>query len=285
MKMFKDFFLFLAISCFVVAIGASFILKIEKTEEIKESIGDEEDTDTFELLKESEPLVALEEIEEIDFYGLSLLKQPDFWIIFVSFVFLAGSGLMLINHMGEIVISQERDSNEKNVAVGLFSVCNFVGRLFIGFLSDKYVHVMNRAYFYAITGAILGCAHLLFFAWTSVPAMWIVILGTGFLYGGLFALIPIMASLYFGMKHFGQNYGVLALAPGVGQFALGYLAGYFYDVNVDDADSSSSSNSRCYGDDCYSFTFAITGGLCVLGSLLGFLIGFRRRNFKENTSS
>jgi MFS family permease len=56
--------------------------------------------------------------------------------------------------------------------------------------------------------------------------------GTGFAYGGCFQSVPTLISLFFGMTHFGANFGASLVAPAIGTFSFGYMAGALYETQV-----------------------------------------------------
>jgi len=148
-----------------------------------------------------------------------LLTNGKFYILWLCFFIGAGAGLMVIGSakglakasMGEMAF----------LVVVIMSVGNAAGRLVAGVISDK----IGRAT--TLTGMLVFQAILMFLA---IP-----VLGGGgnnpllvtllvtfmvFNYGTNLSLFPSFAKDYWGMKHFGMNYGILFSAWGVGAFVL-----------------------------------------------------------------
>jgi MFS family permease len=231
----------------------------------------------------SSPTLATKSPEVVDISGIQLFMQLDFWLLWFSFLFAAGAGLMLINHLGEVVLSTGGTKADKNILVGLLSASNCAGRLSVGFFSDRLSNKINRAYWFFFGAVLMGCTHLTFAALTQDWWVAVTTLGTGFAYGGIFAVVPVLVSLYFGFKNLGLNFGFVSLAPACGSIALGQLAGYLYDRQADKegnhdvgAVDDDEDNDRCYGSSCYNIAFLVSGSLCLLAAVIALTLAIRR---------
>lgn len=74
-----------------------------------------------------------------DFTPMQVIKEVDFWLLFLVFAVGSGAGLMVINNIGSIRLTfggTEGDVTQTSLVITL-SVCNFVGRLLFGYLSDR----------------------------------------------------------------------------------------------------------------------------------------------------
>lgn len=69
-----------------------------------------------------------------DFTLLQALGQADFWLIFVSLVLGVGSGITVIDNLGQICYSL--GYNNTKVFVSLISISNFLGRVAGGYFSE-----------------------------------------------------------------------------------------------------------------------------------------------------
>lgn len=136
--------------------------------------------------------VALEEIkmveEESPSIGLSkVLRTLNFWMLFCVFGTLAGSGLVFINNVGQIILAQQKPpapgakaaamavsmaAGSKDSLVTIISACNFLGRLGGGVLSDKCGGARNRPCFLAFWCLVMGLAHCTLAA--DALSLWVV---------------------------------------------------------------------------------------------------------------
>jgi len=147
-----------------------------------------------------------------------LFTNGKFYILWLCYFIGAGAGLMVIGSakglakasMGEMAF----------LVVVVMSVGNAAGRLVAGVVSDK----IGRANTLLIM--LLFQAGLMFAAipgLNSESSSAIVILLVTFMvfnYGTNLALFPAFAKDYWGMKHFGMNYGILFSAWGIGAAVL-----------------------------------------------------------------
>eukprot|EP01121_Diplochlamys_sp_Union-15-3_P020437 TRINITY_DN7977_c0_g1_i1.p1 TRINITY_DN7977_c0_g1~~TRINITY_DN7977_c0_g1_i1.p1 ORF type:complete len:279 (-),score=25.05 TRINITY_DN7977_c0_g1_i1:4-840(-) len=223
---------------------------------------------------------------------LQSLLTIDFWLLFFIFLGCIGSGIVVVNNFGEIVISKAKlkpfgqiDYNSiPNVEdiltfVALFSVFNTLGRMLVGFLSDRFLDRMNRCWWLAICGAIMSFT-LFYFSFSTVSMMYFGVITLGLSYGGVFCMVPILTSELFGLVHFGANWGVIGVAPAVGSELLNVLlAGKLNDhyaksswVNVT---TTTNFTKYCLGSHCYQYTFYICGAVSAFTIILSFILKLR----------
>jgi len=117
----------------------------------------------------------------------------------------------------------------------------------------------------------MSITHLLFFVFPSDYLLPVLAIGTGISYGGYFATVPTLISLFFGVKHFGSNLSFSMLSPAAGTFAFGYLAGYFYDLQLDE------DSTKCTGNSCFSMAFLLTAVCTCIGGLISLYLSYRRK--------
>lgn len=199
-----------------------------------------------------------------DITGFRLLRAPAFWLIFAMFFVSAGSGLTFIDQLRQQVesVSDGGAAVSSGVVVLVLSVCNAAGRIFGGVLSDVLVRGGVARIFTMIAYVyLMGAATaLLAAAWSPMLVLaGAALVGTA--YGGLYALVPSLNSLLFGLKHFGQNQGWMVLAPGCGGFMLSLMTSELYDVQSSEA---ADGELRCYGVSCFLYAYAALAALNVL---------------------
>jgi len=160
----------------------------------------------------------------IDYEFHEMLRTPQFYLLWIMFVFGAGAGLMIIGKLAKIVDLQA-GIKAGFIFVALLAVGNAGGRVIAGVLSDKIgrtwtmfaVFVFQAVLMFLLRG--LGTYAALFVASVLI----------GFNYGANLSVFPSATKDYFGLKNFGVNYGFIFTAWGVGGILGPLLSGYIYD--------------------------------------------------------
>jgi len=89
----------------------------------------------------------------------------------------------------------------------------------------------------------------------SVPMLVVVSALIGANYGANLSLFPSVTKDYYGLEHFGVNYGLVFTAWGVGGFSLALLAGKVYDAYS-----------------TFSFAYYCSSALLVLAAIVTFAL-------------
>jgi len=171
-----------------------------------------------------------------NFNSTSMLKTYQFYLIFLTFVFSAGAGLMSIGLMKlypiEALVAGGMDAATASAVAGtamavFFSLANGLGRILWGLLSDKLGRKTSIIIMTATQGILVilftymaGNEYLLYLGATLI----------GFNFGGNFALFPTITADTFGAKNVGQNYPFVFLAYGVGGILGPILGGRLGDI-------------------------------------------------------
>lgn len=228
--------------------------------------------------------------------GLSLLRTPRFWLLFVTTGILASLGQMYIYSVGYMVkalvtssYSLPHDGQEsvqsidilvqkqQQLQVSLLSVTNCVGRLAAGIMGDLINQSFRKPRGWLL---FLPCGGLIL---TQVLALTIKLyesLGlasmlTGFFYGYTFCILPIIVGDVFGMDNFTQNWGLMGLAPVVPGVYFTNLFGKVYDAKSTVNETGYSSCSL--GNGCYDLVFKLTLGMGILALLAVSVFNFGER--------
>ncbi|MBN1219689.1 MAG: OFA family MFS transporter [Anaerolineae bacterium] len=190
----------------------------------------------------------------VDFESGEMLRTPQFYMIFVTFLFSASAGLMSIGLMKLFPmqamqangIAKEAASAIAGFAMGIFfSLFNGGGRIGWGIISDK----IGRKMSIMIMTAVQGVMMLLFPFMAGTPALlYLAAALVGFNFGGNFALFPTVTADTFGSKYVGQNYGWVFLAYGVGGIFGPILGGKLGDLGN------------------FALAFTIVGVLCLIAA-------------------
>jgi len=152
-----------------------------------------------------------------------MLKRPTFWKYLVWSVLSTAMGLALIGHAAPFAI----DLNGKEwvaLVVGLFSVCNGLGRVSLGAICDriglkKTMTIINTTYLTAIALLIAAAVS------KNIPLLLVGFMVTGLSYGGVPTMNTVFANSFYGKKYFPQNLGLVNTSL-IGAAILGpYVAG------------------------------------------------------------
>ena len=195
-----------------------------------------------------------------NFTASEMLRTPQFYLIFMTFAVMAGSGLMSIGLMKlypmEALQAQGLSLTEASAVAGtamavFFSLANGIGRIAWGAISDT----LGRRRSLMI---MAGSQAVFLFVFTSMAGTpWLLYLGAaliGFNFGGNFALFPAITADTFGSERVGQNYPLVFLSYGAGGIAFPILGGVLGDLGN------------------FPLAFSLCAGACLLGVLCVALI-------------
>ncbi len=164
----------------------------------------------------------------VDYEWHEMLRTPQFYLLWIMFMFGAGAGLMIIGKLAKIVDLQA-GIKAGFVFVALLAVGNAAGRVVAGVLSDKIGRtwtMFSVFVFQAILMFLLGSL-------STYGALFVASVLIGFNYGANLSVFPSATKDYFGLKNFGFNYGCVFTAWGVGGILGPVLSGCIYDVCQD----------------------------------------------------
>ncbi len=198
--------------------------------------------------------------DDKEFTSSEMLGKVQFYLIFLTFVFSAGAGLMSIGLMKlypmEALQANGFTMAEASAIAGtamavFFSLANGLGRIIWGTLSDKLGRKTSILIMTATQGVLV-----IMFTYMAGSEMLLYLGATliGFNFGGNFALFPTITADTFGAKNVGQNYPFVFLAYGVGGIAGPILGGIMGDVGN------------------FPMAFTISGIAVLLGTILTFMV-------------
>lgn len=170
------------------------------------------------------------------FESAQMLRTPQFFMLWIMFVFGALAGLMVIGVIklfGTDALQVNGMSKaDASLAAGtamalFFALANGIGRIAWGTISD----LTGRRAALTVMMGCQGIVMLVFFYMARTPAY--LYLGAaliGFNFGGNFALFPAVTADFFGNKTVGKNYGWVFTAYGIGGIVGPIMAGIFKDM-------------------------------------------------------
>jgi len=198
--------------------------------------------------------------EEWEFSCQEMFRTPQFYLIFLTFVFSAGAGLMSIGLMKlypmEALTANGLSTAEASAIAGtamavFFSLANGLGRILWGMASDKLGRKTSIIVMTATQGIIV-----ILFTYMAGSEMLLYLGATliGFNFGGNFALFPTFTADTFGSKSVGMNYPYVFLAYGVGGLLGPILGGKLGDMGN------------------FPLAFTISGVAVLLGTVLTIMV-------------
>jgi OFA family oxalate/formate antiporter-like MFS transporter len=197
-----------------------------------------------------------------DFASGEMMKTPQFYMTWLTFLFSAIAGLMVIYCIKLFGIDALKASGmtvaaasaTAGTAMALYAIFNGLGRIVWGTASDKIGRKMSIFLMCLFQGIIM----LLFYKMGGAAIT--LIIGAciiGFNFGGNFALFPAITADYFGNKNVGLNYGYVFVSYGIAGVIGPQIAGYFKDAAKGGGDPS-----------IWVTPFIIAGVVCLLGAAI-----------------
>lgn len=211
-----------------------------------------------------------------------ILKTIDFWILFMSFLCGVGTGMMVMNNMGQM--GSALGYTDVSIFVSLLSIMGFFGRIISGTVSEYFIKKTGtpRPVFNAASQILIAVGYVVM-ALAIPGCLYIGSIIVGFCYGVRLAITVPAASELFGLKYYGLVYNILILNLPLGSFLFsGLLAGLLYDA---EAASTSSGGNECYGAHCYRICFFVMAAACLLGCALDVVLSMRTRELYRKISA
>ncbi|KAM7527596.1 hypothetical protein LguiB_031006 [Lonicera macranthoides] len=203
-----------------------------------------------------------------------MVKRVEFWLYFCVYLFGATLGLVYLNNLGQI--AESRGSSRTTSLVSLSSAFGFFGRL-IPSLLDHYIsrskYVISRPESIAMMMAPMSAAFFLLVLNSTTFSLNVATAIIGICTGAITSISISTTTELFGAKHFGVNHNILVTNIPIGSFLFGNLAALLY------LRAGNSGDGRCMGMNCYQTSFIIWGSLCLLGTLLAFILHVRTKKF------
>ncbi|XP_057517958.1 protein NUCLEAR FUSION DEFECTIVE 4-like [Amaranthus tricolor] len=203
------------------------------------------------------------------------LKTVDFWVLFVSFLCGVGTGMAVMNNMGQM--GSALGYSDVSIFVSLLSIMGFFGRIISGTVSEYCIKkaATPRPLFNAASQILLAVGFVIM-AMGLPGSLYLGSIIVGLCYGVRLAITVPTASELFGLKYYGLIYNILILNLPLGSFLFsGLLAGLLYDA---EATVTPSGGNECYGTHCYRLCFFIMSGACLVGCALDVLMATRTKD-------
>ncbi|PIN14284.1 hypothetical protein CDL12_13106 [Handroanthus impetiginosus] len=240
----------------------------------------------------SEPLLAAEPEKKLDAPSLTVLSEKprpvlgeehtifealstvDFWILFFSFLCGVGTGLAVMNNLGQMGVAL--GYTDVSMFVSLTSIWGFFGRILSGTVSENFIKRAGtpRPLWNAASQILMAVGYILM-AMAMPGSLYVGSIVVGICYGVRLAVTVPTASELFGLKYYGLIYNILILNLPLGSFLFsGLLAGFLYDSQ---ATRTAGGGNTCIGAHCYRLVFIVMAIACVIGFGLDVLLSVRTK--------
>ncbi|KAF9980552.1 hypothetical protein BGZ65_004957 [Modicella reniformis] len=221
--------------------------------------------------------------------GKALFLDSNAQLFFFVILWLAGTGLMIINSISAIVDAVAASESEglsvghegrplasvRAIHVGLISVSSYAGRILAGFGSDVAIQRYG-AYRIDVVPLASICMALGQLVGMFAPLRWLYLCSilTGFAYGTFFGIVPTVVAELWGEETCGQNWGWLSWGAAVGGMLFNLLFGVVVDASRPVVDGEPQA---CKGHRCFRLALLTSFVACVLSFYVSFSMGKRQR--------
>ncbi|CAL5082572.1 unnamed protein product [Urochloa decumbens] len=202
------------------------------------------------------------------------LTSMDFWVMFASFLMGVGTGLAVMNNLGQMGVAM--GYADVSLFVSMTSIWGFFGRIASGTISEHFIktRAIPRPLWNAASQVLMAAGYIVMAL--AVPgSLFIGSVVVGACYGVRLAVTVPTASELFGLKYYGLIYNILILNLPLGSFLFsGLLAGLLYDA---EATPVPGGGNTCVGAHCYRLVFLIMALACAVGFGLDVLLSVRTK--------
>nr|AGT17215.1 Major facilitator superfamily domain, general substrate transporter [Saccharum hybrid cultivar R570] len=202
------------------------------------------------------------------------LTSLDFWLMFASFLLGVGTGLAVMNNLGQMGVAM--GYVDVSLFVSMTSIWGFFGRIASGTISEHFIktRAIPRPLWNAASQILMAVGYIVM-ALAMPGSLFIGSVVVGICYGVRLAVTVPTASELFGLKYYGLIYNILILNLPLGSFLFsGLLAGLLYDA---EATAVPGGGNTCVGAHCYRLVFLIMALACVVGFGLDVLLCVRTK--------
>ena len=192
-----------------------------------------------------------------------MLKTRAFYMVWLTFFFACTTGHLVIGNAADIGIKLANlDIITAGAIVSVISLLNTAGRLTWGPLADKIGRFKVLTILFTLTAITMFLLGTIALAQTT----FFILLGmVGFCFGGFLASYPGITGEFYGLKHYGANYGIMYQA-----FGVAALTGAFILRTLDGA---------------FESTFIVVAVLAVMGIVLSLIIKNPNASTKATTNN
>lgn len=189
-----------------------------------------------------------------------MIKDVNFWILFVVYAMAATAGMMVISQQVQVTGFYELLTPATGIVI-IIGVTNTVGRIFWGAVSDKLGRYLTVIAMFIVSGS--GLVLLNFNKTLGAFAGVVGLVFVALSFGGFLGAFPGITAENWGVKNASANYGVMFFAYGIAAIAGPILATSLFSKEAG-----------------YSYAFIGSTVMAVVGVLLTLLYMSRRKTNK-----
>jgi OFA family oxalate/formate antiporter-like MFS transporter len=156
-----------------------------------------------------------------------MLRTPQFYILYATFLMMAIGGLLVTANAGPIAAAWGIAPSFLALATSLNAVANGGSRVFWGWVSDKTGRELAMGIAFALQAVCLVL--VLTIGRSSGPLFAATLVATFFTWGEVFSLFPSLTADYFGTRNSTANYGVMYSAKGLASIVGGVVAAKLFE--------------------------------------------------------
>ena len=161
------------------------------------------------------------------FTTAEMLRTPQFYVLYATFLMMATGGLLVTANAGSIAKSWGIPAAALAAATSLNALANGGSRIFWGWASDRIGR--DVAMITAFLLQALSLVLVLTVGRISGTLFTITLVLTFFTWGEIFSLFPSVVADYYGQKNATANYGLMYSAKGVSSIIAGGIAAMLYE--------------------------------------------------------
>src|SRR5262245_24419465 len=161
------------------------------------------------------------------FTTAEMLRTPQFYVLYATFVMMATGGLLVTANAGSIAKAWGIPVAALAAATSLNALANGGSRIFWGWVSDRTGRELAMGVAFTLQAVCLVA--VLTLGRISGTFFTITLVLTFFTWGEIYSLYPSLVGDYYGTKHATSNYGVMYSAKGVASIIGGGIAALLYE--------------------------------------------------------
>lgn len=141
--------------------------------------------------------------------GISLgnmLRTPTYWLIWGWMAMIQIGGLMIIGHIVPYALEAGLTQTQAAAAMGVYAIANGIGRLFFGYVYDRF----GKLWSLTLDAAFMGVGLVLLATLPPVAGLFGLLVATvpiAMSFGGTIPQLAALIMAFFGPRQFGVNYG------------------------------------------------------------------------------
>ena len=213
----------------------------------------------------------------VDLDLLEAFKTPEQWLLFATISSSSGAAMALVNNLDQVSAAAGSAPAVASALVSAFSVCNCLGRLIGGELTELVFREFGVSRVTCLGAAqVLVAFGLAVAAFFPTPlGVFVAVAAVGGALGAHWGALPALAAELFGAAHVGAVYGWLCVSPMLGSYVLSTrVFGDWYDDALakqtsGGSDSAGSETTKvetpCLGGECFRGAFLV-GAACAFAS-------------------